>query len=125
MKKTVLIFLSVTVLGFLFFTACAGEDAVQKVYNYMDKTLSIVEANKNNPSKAADEVHTFITSIQGQLDTLVDKFENDAEKTRQLAKKLKPLFVRQEQLMKSNPALRKNISLQQSLVIFEVLSYTE
>jgi peptidoglycan hydrolase CwlO-like protein len=125
MKKMKLIFLGVVVLWILFFAACAGDDAVQKVYTYMDKTLSLVDANKNDPNKAADEVHSYISSIQSQLDSLVNKFENDPEKTKQLAEKLKPLFDKQERILKSNPALRKNIRLQQSLVIFEVLTYTD
>jgi ABC-type transporter MlaC component len=125
MEKMRLILFSVIVPVFLLIAACAGDDAVQKIYNYMDKTLSIIEANKNDPSKAADEVHSYISGIQSQLDTLVNKFENDPEKTKELAEKLKPLFDRQERILKSNPSLRKNIRLQQSLVIFEVLSYTD
>jgi hypothetical protein len=106
-------------------SGCAGDDAVQKVYEYMDKTLSIIETHKDNPAKAADEVNSYITGIQSQLDKVIDEFENNTEKTKQLADKLKPLFEKQERLLTHNPGLRKNIRLQQALVIFEVLAYTE
>jgi hypothetical protein len=123
MKKISVIPLSIT-LFLILLSGCAGDDAVQKVYEYMDKTLSIIEAHKDNPAKAADEVNSYITGIQSQLDKAIDEFENDAEKTKRLADKLRPLFEKQERLLTNNLRLRKNIRLQQALVIFEVLAYT-
>jgi len=124
MKRAVAIIMSMVICFFLL-ESCAGDDAIQRVYEYMDKTLSIVEAHKGNASKAADEVNNYIMSIQSQLDKVSEEFENNEERTVQLAQKLKPLFEKQERLLKNSPALRKNIRLQQALVIFEVLAYTE
>lgn len=122
--KKISVIISIS-LCLVLLSECAGDDAVQKVYEYMDRTLAIIESHKDNPLKAADLVNDYIMGIQNQLDKVIDDFENNEEKTRQLANKLKPLFEKQERLLKNNPALRKNIRLQQSLIIFEVLAYTE
>ncbi|MBN1799401.1 MAG: hypothetical protein JW822_12550 [Spirochaetales bacterium] len=122
MKKSGAIIMILSLCSVLI-SSCAGDQAIDQVYEYMDRTLSIIEAHKDNPPKAADEVNKYIMSIQNQLDKVVEEFEADKERTTQLAQKLKPLFKRQELLLKNSPTLRKNIRIQQTLVIFEVLAY--
>ena len=104
---------------------CPSNDPVQKIYDFMDRTLSIMEANKGDPPKAADEVGNFLRSVENELDNLTNIFEIDKEKSRQLAERLKPLFEKQERILRDNPGLKKNVKLQQALIIFEVLSYSD
>lgn len=125
MKKfAVAVIALVVASSFLFGCKKSAED---RLMNHMDQAISILESNKDNPEKAAEELKKYTESnkddmaaIKTELEAMEKSLSDDDKKKKgeEMMKKMGPLMERAMKLMAGDSKLAGNEAVQKAMADF-------
>lgn len=123
-KLTVSLLALVIAASFLFGCKKAPAD---RLMNHMDQMISILESNKDNPDKAAEEIKKYADSNKGDMDAIKKELEemekslSEEDKKKmgeEMMKKMGPIMERAMKLMTGDSKLAGHEGIQKAMSEF-------
>ena len=125
MKKLVITVFAIAIAAsFLYGCKKSAED---RLMAHMDQAISILEANKDNPDKAAEELDKYtagnkddLAAIKKELEEMEKTLSEDDKKKKgeEMMKKMGPLMERAMKLMAGDSKLAGNEKVQKAMTEF-------
>lgn len=122
MKKLAITVIALVVAGsFLFGCKKSAED---RLLNHLEQAISILESNKDNPDKAAEEIKKYTDANKGDMEAIKKELE-EMEKTlsdddkkkkgEEMMKKMGPIMERAMKLMTGDSKLQGSEAVQKAM----------